>query len=309
MNEQIRKRILKAGVVIIILALAVFGFWSFFRLPPGRTNLLILGTAGRGHAGGDLTDTILFFSLDHQTGKALILSLPRDIWLPALRTKLNAVYHYQGMAGAKKAVGEILNQPVDYVVLVDFDVFTQIIDTLGGVEVEVERAFDDYHYPIPGRENDRCDGDPEFRCRYEHLHFEAGKQWMDGERALKYVRSRFAEGEEGTDFARSKRQQRLLLAIRRRVLSPRVVFNPPKLLQLIKVAMANVKTDLPREKYLDLIKLAVRLRAKNFQSEVLDEEYLVNPPNSKEKYDHQWVLIPAAGDWTEIQQHVENLLR
>jgi len=283
---------------------------AFFLLrpPPGRTNILVLGAAGKGYTGGDLTDTLIFLSFDHQTGKTLVLSLPRDIWIPALRTKLNSVYHYQGMEGTKKVVGEILNQPVHYGLLINFDVFTQIIDTLGGVEVEVERSFDDYKYPLPGRENDTCGGDPDYKCRYEHIHFDAGLQHMDGERALKYVRSRFAEGEEGTDFARSQRQQRFLVAIKNKILSPSILFNLKIPLQLIKVVTANLETDVPQEKYLDFVKLALKFRSENLWMEVLDENRLVTPPPSKVKYDEQWVLIPRTGDWGEIQEYVACLI-
>jgi len=202
--------------------------------------------------------------------------------------------------------------------LINFDVFTQIIDTLGGVEVDVERSFDDYKYPIPGKENDFCDGDPEYKCRYEHIHFEAGLQRMDGERALKYVRSRFAEGKEGTDFARSKRQQRLLFAIKNKVLSPRTLLKLGIPLsakvgstvggQLIKVVLSNIETDIPQEKYLGFVKLGLRFRSENLWMEVLDEDYLIIPPPSKEKYDEQWVLIPRTGDWEEVQEYLRGLL-
>lgn len=288
-----------------MLGLAVY---LLLRPSPGRTNILVLGAAGKGHIGGDLTDTVIFLSMDHQTGRTLVLSLPRDIWIPALRTKLNSVYHYQGMDGTKKVVEEILNQPVNYGLLINFDVFTQIIDTLGGVEVEVERSFDDYKYPLPGRENDPCGGDPDYKCRYEHIHFDAGLQHMDGERALKYVRSRFAEGEEGTDFARSQRQQRFLVAIKNKILSPSILLDPQKPLQLIEVVTANLETDIPQEKYFGFAKLALKFRSENLWMEVLDENRLVTPPPSKAKYDEQWVLIPRTGDWGEIQEYVVCLI-
>ena len=180
----------------------------------GRTNILLLGAGGAGHEGVDLTDTIIFISTELGSSDTLMLSLPRDIWIPSMRAKINTAYHYGnerrsggGLVLAKAAVSEILDQPIHYVLLIDFEGFKKAIDLLGGVEIEVDRAFDDYQYPIPGMEEAESE-----EARYEHLHFEAGKQLMNGERALKYVRSRYAEGEEGTDFARSRRQQRLLLA-------------------------------------------------------------------------------------------------
>lgn len=278
----------------------------FLQPPAGRTNILVLGVAGQNQAGSDLTDTIIFTSLDNQTGQALLLSLPRDIWVPAWRTKLNSVYHYQGAGETKKIVGEILGQPVDYEVMIDFTIFKKVVDGLGGVPVEVERTFDDYQYPLPGKENDNCGGDKDFKCRYEHLHFEAGKQLMDGETALKYVRSRNAEGDEGTDFARSLRQQKLVLAIKNKIFSPRFLLNPSQVRELLAIVSQNIQMDIPRERYFDLLKIALRIRSRNIKTAVLNNGYLINPPVS-EKYDKQWVLVPKSGNWEEIQSYVRGL--
>lgn len=293
---------------IFFLSLVVALFYRGLIPPPGRTNLLLLGMTGEEQAGGDLTDTIIFVSVENQTGKTLAVSLPRDIWIAPIRAKLNSAYHYGGLDLAKATVSEILNQPVNYVVVIDSNLFIKIIEVLGGVRVEVEREFDDYKYPIPGKENDDCGGDPEYRCRYEHLHFDAGWQSMNGERALKYIRSRYAEGEEGTDFARSRRQQRLLLAVKNKLLTPAVLVNPRRLIQLFEVVTESIETDLPREKYSDFIKLTLRLRSKNLRVEVLGEDYLTTPLPSKEKYDNHWVLVPKTGDWVAVQEYVKKLL-
>ena len=314
MDQPIKKRQKVVWVVIVgfltLSFLSVLGAFFYFRFSstPGRTNLLLLGISGENYTAGDLTDTIIFISLDHQTGKILTLSLPRDIWITPLRTKLNSVYHYGGFDLAKTTVAEILGQPVDYVLLIDANLFVKIIDFLGGVEVEVERSFDDYRYPLAGKENDDCGGDPEYRCRYEHLHFEAGRQHMDGQRALKYVRSRFAEGEEGTDFARSQRQRRLLLAVKNKILSPQFIFRPLRLVQLFKLISLNIQTDIPHEKYFDFFKIALKFRSKKLKALALSNDFLINPPSSKEKYDNQWVLVPRAGDWKEIQEEIKKLL-
>lgn len=287
----------------------------------GRVNLLILGISGDERAGADLTDTIIFASANPKTGNTLLLSLPRDIWLASMRAKLNTAYYYGnqkkpggGLVLAKAAVAEILDQPVDYGLVINFNGFEQIIDILGGVTVDVENSFDDYRYPIPGKENDECGGDPEYRCRYEHLHFDAGEQEMDGERALKYVRSRYAEGEEGTDFARSRRQQRLLAAIKAKLFSPRILFNPFKAVQLIKALQQNFETDIPQKDWGGMAKLLLKMRSGDLKAEVLNggaedkEGYLINPPPDPERYDNHWVLIPRTGDWQEIQGYIRELL-
>lgn len=71
------------------------------------------------------------------------------------------------------------------------------------MEINVERSFDDFTFPIEGKENAPVEAD-----RYEHLPFDAGKTFMDGNTALKYAHSRHAAGPEGSDFARSLRQQK-----------------------------------------------------------------------------------------------------
>jgi len=303
-----KKSIFVFGLTILIIGLVILALTFFLQPKPGRTSFLILGMAGENHSGQDLTDSMIFLSTENQTGKTLVLSLPRDIWIAPLRAKLNTVYHYRGMEETKKTVEEILGQKVDYGILIDFKLFTQLVDFLGGVEVEVERAFDDFKYPLPGKENDLCDGDPEYQCRYEHLHFEAGRQMMDGTTALKYVRSRNAEGEEGTDFARSQRQQRLLLALQKKIFTPRVLLNPWRIYRSIRIVLTNIKTDIPASDYFNLIKIGLKWRQANFKTLVLNDGYLITPPTSQQKYDNQWVLVPKSGDWQEIHLYVKDLI-
>ena len=302
----------KLTIILTSLVLVLTGAGiclKYLLLPPtGYTNLLVLGTAGAGHTGEDLTDTILFTAINNQTGQTSLISVPRDIWISPLRTKLNSVYHYQGLEGTKEVIEQILGQPVDYGVVINFDLFTQIIDFLGGVKVEVNPGFTDSHYPIVGKENDLCNGDPEFGCRYEEITFPPGLQTLNGETALKYVRSRNAPDEQGNDFARSKRQQQLILAIKDRVLSPRFLFYPKRINQLIKLIGAHLVTDLPKDQYWSLAKTGLRFRASKLTMAVLDDNHLVNPPANPAKYDNHWVLVPATGNWEEIQDYIAGLL-
>ena len=309
MSQRFKKSIFGLGLLFLIFGLFILILSFWLQPKDGRTNFLILGIAGENQVGNDLTDSLIFVSTENQTGKTLMISLPRDIWITPLRAKLNTVYHYQGLPETKKTVEEILGQEVDYGLVIDFSLFTQAVDFLGGVEVEVERSFDDFKYPIAGRENDLCDNDKEFKCRYETLHFEAGKQFMDGVTALKYVRSRNAEGEEGTDFARSQRQQRLLVAIQKKIFTPRIIFNPQKTIGLAKLVLGNIKTDITYNDYAELFKIALKWRGHNLKMLVLNDGYLINPPTSEQKYDNQWVLVPKTGDWQEIHLYIEDLIK
>lgn len=299
-------------LILGIFLLSIFYFFSTLpkiRESGGKTNIVLLGISGNGQKPADLTDLILFASYDQKMGGTFILSLPRDIWLDSLKAKINTAYHYGGFDLAKKSTEEILNQPVHYLLLVDFAGFRRIVDFLGGVNIQVERTFDDFKYPLPGKENDDCDGDKEFKCRFEHLHFEAGWENMDGERALKYVRSRNAEGEEGTDFARNQRQQRFLLALKDKILSPAFYLSPQKILGLVRMLPGLIKTDLPQQEFLSFGLSFRKFNSQEVRMQVLNGNgetgFLYHPVKHSSG---QWVLLPKSGNWEKIQEYVAQAL-
>jgi LCP family protein required for cell wall assembly len=276
----------------------------------GRTNILIMGKGGVGHNAPDLTDTVIFASFSHKDPSIILISLPRDIWIPELRAKLNSIYYWGnqkeekgGITLAKSTVEEIVGRPIHYGVVLDFTGFTKLIDVLGGIEIEVERAFVDKRYPIPGRENDECDGDLEYQCRYETIHYNEGRQIMGGETALKFVRSRNAEGDEGTDLARAVRQEKVIVAIKEKILSPKILFSLKKISGIFRVARESLETDVDVSAGAILARRA--LQAKDgMKTHVLPEEFLINPPKSVQ-YDSLYVFIPKDGDWEEIHKWVD----
>lgn len=278
------------------------------RSTDGKTNILLLGLGGPKNEPAGLTDTIIFSSVNHSGDQTLLLSLPRDIWIPEMQAKLNAAYYYGnraeglGIEWARDFIEEITGQPVHYVVVLSFDGFREVIDVLGGVEVDVEAGFTDERYPVPGRENDECGDDPEFLCRYEAVSFEQGLRHFDGEQALKFARSRNAIGAEGTDFARSARQQKIIFAIKKKAFSPRVFLNPQKVDRLLEISGQSVETDIPQSHFAPFAKLALKVRKTELRSEVLNG-LLINPPISQE-YGFQWVLVPRAGSWEEVHEWV-----
>lgn len=279
-----------------------------------RTNILILGKGGQNHDAPDLTDTIIFASVSHETSSVTLISLPRDIWIPELRAKLNSTYYWGnekeqsgGLKLTKSSVEKIVGQPVQYGVVVDFTGFKEIIDVMGGIEVDVETSFVDEKYPIPGRENDECDSDPEYKCRYETIGFTRGKQLMDGETALKFARSRNAEGDEGTDFARAVRQQKVLSALKDKVMSREIIFSPKKLLEIKKVLENSVESDIDADAAAVLARLVFNAK-NNINSHVLPEDFLINPPKSL-RYDNLYVFIPKDTTWDEVYKWVECVMK
>lgn len=298
-------------------------------------NLLLLGISGGEHEGPLLTDTIIFTSLDLEKNKATMVSIPRDFWIPDLRAKINTAYYYGetkkkggGIILAKAVVEKILDKPIDYIVRIDFAGFIEIIDQIGGIEVEVAKTFDDFEYPIKGKEKDLCGRDPSeieltatfssqleaFPCRYSHIHFEKGSQHMDGKTALEFVRSRHGTEGEGSDFARSQRQEKALKAVKDKVLSIQTLLNPIKLITLYNTLNKNIDTNIQEAEIDDFIKLAQEMRNAKITSTVLDygdekkgrSGLLINPLTNFD-YDNQWVLIPRVGngDFSEIQKYVK----
>ena len=307
-------------MILLLLALtlgSIFIFQQYLNLKKtyfnplitdnGRVNFLILGINGDGGLDKDLTDTIIFASLNTETKKVGLISIPRDIWVEEIKAKINTAYHYGGTDLAKETTENILGQPIHYFGIVNFNSFGQIIDYLGGVEVDVETAFDDFKYPVFGKENDLCEGDKELSCRYEHLHFEAGKQIMDGAMALKFSRSRNSESDEGTDFARSNRQQKVILAIKNKVASKDFYLQPKRVLGLLELTQKEIITNVKPEIYGSLAKLGweINKNQSGISMTALNGNLLVHPVSH---YSKQWVLVPKDNGWEEIHKFIQKLL-
>lgn len=317
----------------------------------GFVNVLLLGMAGGRHAGATLTDTIIIASYNLKTHKGSLISIPRDLWLPALHVKINAVYQTgrqkkDGLDLAKVVMGNVVGLPIHYALRVDFSGFVKAIDILGGTEVIVDRSFDDYNFPIAGKEEDLCGNSEEerdfneeeavklnippgrhkvlitpegniatdsakedqgtkyFNCRFERISFKKGKTLMDGETALKFVRSRHGTNGEASDFARSKRQQKILEAFKEKVLSLETLFNPEKISELVKNFGQSVDTDISVKDSLEFLRLLGK--SKSSQNFVLDDSLLIEP--NPADYGGAYVLISQDDDFSTIQSYVRKIL-
>lgn len=326
---------LKPIIYLFLIGFVILFFtWFIFKLKPlfkfasvinpaitqlnssrDRVNFLLLGMAGGDHPGADLTDSLMFISLNLLTGDTVLISLPRDIWVESLKAKLNTAYHFGevkqpggGLTLVKAAVSEITNQPIHYAAVLDFSGFAKAIDVLGGLEINILHEFTDKEYPIPGQETAEPVSD-----RYETIHFIAGKQHLNGSAALKYVRSRHASGEEGTDFARAQRQQLVILAFKDQLLSAKILLNPSKLNQLKTIISDSVKSDIPSSAQPDLFKLLMRLNRSQIRTGIIDQgsESEEIPPLLYHPSDNlygQWVLLPVNNNWQTIHQYINDLI-
>jgi len=284
----------------------------------GRSNFLVLGISGGSHEGADLTDTMIFASFDFEKKDLVLVSIPRDIWLPSLKTKINSSYHFGekkkeggGMILVKSSVSEVLGVPVNYAYILDFEKFKGLIDLVSGVDVNVENSFEDKKFPITGKEEDFCGGDPTFACRYEEIKFKRGIQHMDGTTALKYVRSRYSQDSEGTDFSRSKRQQDVIRAFATRILDLVKTGKISILINLADQFFSKKSTDMNLAQGLEIGKFVWDNRNLNIRNLTLDtgdknqnrNGYLINPPLWQ--YDGLWVLAPRSGNFDEIHEYIK----
>lgn len=265
----------------------------------GRINILIFGMGGQGHPGGQLADTIIVASFNPNDKTLALLSIPRDLYVPIERHgsgKINSAYatgvtsksEDGGSELLKKTVSNILDIPIHYYVKADFSGFTKLVDNLGGVDVNVEKAISDPYYP------------DEKMIGYSPFNISAGEHHLDGKTALKYARSR----ETTSDFDRSRRQQQLIVAIRNKALSAGVLLNPKKLSDIINVLGNHLRTDMQLPEIQRFFELIKDLDAAKITTKVLDNGdggLLVNSSNLGGYY-----LVPKAGvnNFKEIQQFV-----
>lgn len=269
--------------------------------PDNRLNILLLGVGGEGHDGAQLTDTILVASVDLNARKIGLVSIPRDMAFPlggGRFMKINAVNAYAEQshpgAGAREtanAFAELFAMRIDHVVRVDFKGFETFIDTLNGVEVEVERSFTDNEYPTDD-------------FKWQSVSFEKGRQRMDGATALRFVRSRHGTNGEGSDFARSARQQKVLLAVRDKLLSRSTLANPERTVKLYEAVAKNVQTDLSPW---DLVKLAPL--AQGFSRDSVVTTVLTDAPDGEltpSNVEGAFMLFPKKQDWSEIREIVRD---
>jgi LCP family protein required for cell wall assembly len=214
-----------------------------------------------GAKGTGLTDTLIVVALEKRTGKVGLISIPRDsaVEVPNHgRGRINTVYSIaqahgeNALAALKQSVGELLALTIDHALVIDLSVFEQLVDTLGGVDVDVAcPIIDDF---IDSRT-------PSGR---RVLDVQRGMVHMDGATAAMYVRSRHGR----SDFSRTRRQQSVLNAIHRELLSLGNLGHLPEVLSTIE---RNVITDLKRYELLALAKRALATNAQHVHALVIPE--------------------------------------
>lgn len=265
-----------------------------------RVNILLIGIGGQGHDGPNLSDTIQVLSITPKENRASIISIPRDLYVQVpdsfQKVKINEVHAIGednqveggGPGLLKTTASDILGVPIHYFIRVDFDGFKQIVDSMGGVSIDVQERLYDPYYP-------RGYG-------YQVVDIRPGRVQMDGETALKYARSR----ETTSDFDRSRRQQQVMVAVRDKALNLQYLTNPGKISQMVEILGNRVKTDLSLGESQRLANLVKDIPATNVSSKVLDSSQTgllydsIGPGGA-------YILLPRAGNYSDIQAFARQL--
>jgi LCP family protein required for cell wall assembly len=244
-----------------------------------RPREMLAGAAGR-------TDSMMVLRLDFDHGRARLLSFPRDmiVALPGLGAygitsgKINTAYHYGELynlpgGGPRLAIDTLrlnFGIPIDHYALIDFQGFVEVVDALGGIDIDVPRAIHDEQFPTDD-------------YGVMTLIIGAGRQHMDGATALRYARTRHQD----SDIERLKRQQLILLAMRQKALSLGSLQHLP---EIYRALSTSFETDL------DL----ASLMSYGLAAQQIDESQIETGVMENSQID-QWVLDPEAGVWIPLR--------
>lgn len=269
-----------------------------------RINILLLGMAGKGKPGGELTDTIMIASIDTQNNKVALLSLPRDLYASVsdskYSAKINSLYKFglsnqAGIEPLKKTIEEITSLSINYYLIVNFSGFEKFIDDIGGINVNVERDIYDAAYPGPN-------------YSYEIFELKKGFHTLDGATALKYARERHDDPEG--DFGRAKRQQQVIQSAKNKIFSTQTLLNPFAVSKMIDTLGENIKTDITLEEIDSFIKLTKNLDTQNINNAVVDawkEDSLLKVSHIFYENSRAFILVPRIGNYSEIRELAKNI--
>ena len=236
-----------------------------------RLNILLIGSDEQG--GGHNTDTLITVSIDPLTKQVAMFSLPRDtvdvpippgparnVWGRDYSNKINAFFinnrrrsdlwpgndRTRGYNALKAVIGELYGLDIRYFVEVNFEGFKQVVDSIGGVTINVQVPVVDDTFPGT-------------TGRAQRVYIPSGLQHMDGDQALRYARSRHTS----TDFDRGARQQRVLLSLQQQA-DPQILL--PRLPELVEALKRAVRTDIPLDQLDELLGLAAEVDTSNIRS-------------------------------------------
>lgn len=265
--------------------------------PEKRINYLILSMRGADDPnGGLLTDSIIILSIRPYDNKIALISVPRDLYVSMPGTgksrKLNEAYEIgekklagNGLNYVSSVVSDISGLRINFAATINFKGFSDLIDALGGVELNLEKPFVE---AVPFEEGS--------------ISLPAGKQTINGQTALLYTRARMSS----SDFDRSRRQQEIIKAVYTKAINTGVIFNPYRLDKLLKIVENNVKTNMTVGEIEETIKLLKDIKSPAIKTKVIDngpEKLLYSTYNDEGAF----ILLPTNGNYDKIREDIKNI--
>ena len=179
------------------------------------------------------TDTMILAKVNFETGKIDMLSIPRDsrVMVNGKLDKINHAHHYGGLKMAMKTTRDFLNLDIDYYVRVNFFSVKDIVDVLGGIEVDVPVQVD---------------------VAEDNIHLKPGKQILNGKQALQFAR--FRAGYTEGDLGRVKSQQLIIKALIKELTKAKNIAKLPEILEVVK---KTVNTNIP---FSTIAKLSLKVK-------------------------------------------------
>ncbi len=258
-----------------------------------RINILVMGIDQRPGENADQarTDTMILVSIDPQNKTAGMMSIPRDLYVPLpdrnQQDRINTAHVYGGPQYAMRTVEFNFGVPVHHYARLNFDAVTKIIDYLGGVDVFVDQDINDPQFP-----------DQNFG--YDPFYLPAGYQHLDGQIALKYMRTRHG----ASDFYRLRRQQQVIMALRDRIsASDALVKVVPNTAVILESLRSAIDTDLNPAQIIALAGLAKDIANDQIARVAIDEtavQYWTTPQGAS-------VLVPNRDKVRELRNKLYNV--
>jgi LCP family protein required for cell wall assembly len=267
-----------------------------------RVTVLLLGMGGEENDAPYLTDTIMVASFKPSTKDVALLSIPRDLLLPLPDKgwrKINSVNAFgeaddagEGGEYTRQVVESLLGIDIPYYVRIDFQAFRDIVDAVGGVDVYVDRSFTDATYPTADH-------------GVQTVAFAKGWTHLGGDAALQFARSRHGNNGEGSDFARAKRQQKVMLAIKEKLMTIGTYRNPATVTNLIASLKGNVRTNLQLGEMVRLVRYGQDIGELTIRHKVIDNS--AESPLVEGTYGGAYVLLPRNDDWNTLRSVAANI--
>ena len=267
-----------------------------------QVNILLLGVGGEGHSGGGLTDTIMVASVKPNSGEAALISIPRDLYIKIPGgerfSKINAVKqfgdssknltkHKTGLELIKKTAGEVTGMNIHYCVQLDFQGFIEIIDHLGGIDINLEKEISDPAYP-------------DFNRGYDPFYLSAGRHHLDGATALKVARSRHSKR---GDFDRVKRQQIIIRAAKQKFLERYSSFDLFALNKIFNSLGGHLKTNIQLKELKEFYALAQKIDTHKITGQIIDTSNYLQSGHIGGAY----ALKTKSGDYQELHRLAKDI--